>query len=41
MRKLIFQFNITIDGFIDHDAVVADDELHDVSNGFAMFENEA
>ena len=32
MRKLIFQFNITMDGFVDHDAVIADDELHDVAS---------
>jgi len=32
MRKLIFQFNITMDGFVDHDAMIADDELHDVSS---------
>jgi dihydrofolate reductase len=29
MRKLIFSINMTLDGFIDHTAVVADDELHD------------
>jgi dihydrofolate reductase len=29
VRKLIFSTNITIDGFIDHTAVVADDELHE------------
>lgn len=32
MRKLIFSFSITMDGFIDHDAVIADDELHDVAS---------
>ena len=29
MRKLIWAINVTIDGFADHTAVVADDELHD------------
>jgi dihydrofolate reductase len=29
MRKLIFAINVTIDGFADHTAVIADDELHD------------
>ena len=29
MRKIIFAINITIDGFADHTAVTADDELHD------------
>ncbi|MGE5805473.1 MAG: hypothetical protein ACM34O_09835 [Ignavibacteria bacterium] len=29
MKKLIFAINITIDGFADHTAVIADDELHD------------
>ena len=28
-RKLIWAINITIDGFADHTAVIADDELHD------------
>src|SRR5919106_465602 len=28
-RKIIFAINITIDGFADHTAVIADDELHD------------
>ena len=32
MRKLIFGFNITMDGYIDHDAVIADDELHEVAS---------
>jgi len=32
MRKLIYSTNITLDGFIDHDAVIADDELHDISS---------
>ncbi len=29
MRKLIFQINITLDGFADHTVMIADDELHD------------
>lgn len=29
MKKLIFAINITIDGFADHTAVIADDEPHD------------
>ena len=29
MRKLIFAINNTIDGFADHTAVIADNELHD------------
>ncbi|MCB9258350.1 MAG: dihydrofolate reductase [Ignavibacteriales bacterium] len=29
MRKVIFAINSTINGFADHDAVIADDELHD------------
>lgn len=29
MRKLIYAINVTIDGFADHTAVIADDELHD------------
>jgi dihydrofolate reductase len=29
MRKIIFVINVTIDGFADHTAVIADDELHD------------
>ncbi len=28
-RKIIFAINVTIDGFADHTAVIADDELHD------------
>jgi len=28
-RKIIFAINITIDGFANHEAVIADDELHD------------
>jgi dihydrofolate reductase len=29
LRKLIYAINVTIDGFADHTAVIADDELHD------------
>ena len=29
MRKLIWAINLTIDGFADHTAGIADDELHD------------
>ena len=29
MRKIIFSINITIDGFADHTAGIADNELHD------------
>jgi len=29
MRKIIFAINITIDGFADHTAGIADEELHD------------
>lgn len=29
MRKIIFAINVTMDGFADHTAVIADDELHD------------
>jgi dihydrofolate reductase len=29
MRKLIFSINMTLDGYIDHTAVVADDVLHE------------
>jgi len=29
MRKLNFQINMTLDGFADHTAAIADDELHD------------
>lgn len=29
MRKIIFAINVTIDGFANHEAVIADDELHD------------
>ncbi len=29
MRRVTFSINITIDGFADHTAVIADDQLHD------------
>jgi dihydrofolate reductase len=29
MRKLVFQMNVSLDGFADHTVAVADDELHD------------
>jgi dihydrofolate reductase len=29
MRKLIFSINMTLDGYIDHTAVIADNELHE------------
>ena len=32
MRKLISSINITLDGFCDHTAVIADDELHQQAN---------
>ncbi len=32
MRKLISSINITLDGFCDHTAVIADDELHQNAN---------
>ena len=32
MRKLISSINITLDGFYDHTAVIADDELHQNAN---------
>ncbi len=32
MRKLIASINITLDGFCDHTAVIADDELHQNAN---------
>jgi dihydrofolate reductase len=28
MRKLIWAINVTLDGYADHEAVIADDELH-------------
>lgn len=33
MRKLIAAINMTLDGFCDHTAVIADDELHQHYNG--------
>jgi len=33
MRKVIFGINITIDGFADHTAGIADDELHEFFTG--------
>ena len=32
MRRLIASINITLDGFCDHTAVIADDELHQNAN---------
>ena len=32
MRKLIAAINITLDGFCDHNAVIADEELHENAN---------
>jgi dihydrofolate reductase len=32
MRKLIFSINMTLDGFCDHTAVIADEELHQNAN---------
>lgn len=29
MRKIIYAINVTLDGFADHTAMIADDELHD------------
>ena len=29
MRNVIFAINVTVDGFADHTAVIADDELHE------------
>jgi dihydrofolate reductase len=29
MRKLIYAINVTLDGYADHEAGIADDELHD------------
>lgn len=34
MRKLVFAINITIDGFADHTAGIADDELHEYFTNF-------
>lgn len=33
MRKLIASINLTLDGFCDHTAMIADDELHEEVNG--------
>ena len=33
MRKVIFSINVTIDGFADHTAVIADSELHEFYAG--------
>lgn len=33
MRKVVFAINITIDGCCDHEAVLADDELHEYFTG--------
>ena len=32
MRKLIAAMNMTLDGFCDHTAMIADDEIHDHYN---------
>ena len=32
MRKLIAAINMTLDGFCDHTAAIADDELHEHYN---------
>ena len=32
MRKLVSFINITLDGFCNHTAVIADDELHEMAN---------
>ena len=32
MRKLIASINMTFDGFCDHTAVIADEELHHNTN---------
>ena len=32
MRKLIAAMNMTLDGYCDHTAVIADDELHEHYN---------
>jgi dihydrofolate reductase len=34
MRKIIQSINITADGFIDHNAVIADEELHENANKY-------
>jgi dihydrofolate reductase len=33
MRKVIFAINITIDGYCGHEAMIADDELHEYFTG--------
>ena len=33
MRKLIYAINVTLDGFADHEAGIADEELHDFFTG--------
>ena len=33
MRKLVFAINVTLDGFADDEAVIADDELHEFYAG--------
>jgi len=37
MRKIIFSINVTIDGYADHTAGIADDELHEFFADFTMF----
>lgn len=37
MRKLVAAINMTLDGFCDHTAVIADEELHENAN--ALFRN--
>ncbi|HRN57115.1 MAG TPA: hypothetical protein PLL71_11720 [Agriterribacter sp.] len=32
MKKLITSINVTLNGFCDHTAVIADDELHQNAN---------
>ncbi|MEO6759362.1 MAG: hypothetical protein ABIO24_07895, partial [Saprospiraceae bacterium] len=41
MRKLVAAINMTLDGFCDHTAVIADDEMHEhysavISNAGAL-----
>ena len=33
MRKLVYAINVTLDGFANHEAAVADDELHEFYTG--------
>jgi dihydrofolate reductase len=33
MRKLVYAINVSLDGFADHEAAVADDELHEFYTG--------